>query len=77
MNEGAMQKMLGGIAAQQYASANKAGRRRMKMAKVAAKPEKMPVFNPGAVFSYASLVVDEHGIAWWVDPQTRRIERVI
>lgn len=32
-----------------------------------------PMFTKGTTVTEPSLVVDEHGVAWWVEPNSRQI----
>lgn len=35
----------------------------------------VPKFKPGTVIECPSLVIDENGVAWWVNPQNVLIRR--
>lgn len=39
-------------------------------------PEPTPNFENGTIVTEPSLVVDAHGVHWWVDPNARIIRRV-
>lgn len=36
--------------------------------------KKQPRFSPGTHVLSPALVVDESGVAWWVDPEAKKIE---
>lgn len=37
-------------------------------------PSSAPSFLPGTQITCVSMVVDQYGTAWWVDPESRTIK---